>query len=119
MGYVYYGVYAQYYEVGRVEAMRMLGFSYRDVEEKGIMLPVVEFSVQYKLPAYYDDEITVVTLLKEMPNGVRLHFDYTCLNARGQVLNTGKVVLVCKDKQSGKVCAFPAWFRDAFLPFFP
>jgi acyl-CoA thioester hydrolase len=119
MGYVYYGVYAQYYEVGRVEAMRLMGFSYKDVEERGILLPVVDYSIHYKLPAFYDDEITVVTYLKEFPKGVRIPFDYECFNAKGQLLNTGKVTLVCKDKNTGKVCILPDWFRDAFKPFFP
>src|SRR3989338_11488460 len=59
MGYSYYGNYAQYFEVGRVEAMRKLGISYRQLEEQGIMLPVSEFSVSYKAPALYDDELSI------------------------------------------------------------
>ena len=63
MGYAYYGVYAQYYEVGRVEAMRLLGFSYKEVEERGILLPVVDYGIHYHQPAFYDDEITIVTTI--------------------------------------------------------
>ena len=48
MGYVYYGVYAQYYEVGRVELLRSLGISYRELEEEGFALPVVNFEINYK-----------------------------------------------------------------------
>lgn len=118
MGYVYYGVYAQYYEVGRVEAMRMLGFSYKEVEDRGILLPVIEFSIQYKKPAYYDEEITVVTFLKSIPAGLRLPFEYECYNSKGELLNTGKVTLVSKDKTSGKLIPLPDWFREAFKPFF-
>lgn len=119
MGYAYYGIYAQYYEVGRVEAMRRLGFSYKEVEERGIMLPVVDFSIQYKKPAYYDDEITVVTRMWEKPKGVRLPFDYECFNSKGELLNTGHVTLVSIDKATGKPTSFPAWFLEAFNPFFP
>lgn len=118
MGYAYYGVYAQYYEVGRVEAMRMLGFSYRDVEARGILMPVVEFSVNYKKPAFYDDEVTVITYLKEKPTGVRIPFEYECRNASGELLNTGKVTLVCIDKNTNKMCRLPEWFSSAFDPFF-
>ena len=54
MGFVYYGVYAQYYEVGRVEAMRSLGFSYREMEESGVLMPVINLTVNYKKPAKYE-----------------------------------------------------------------
>ena len=118
MGYAYYGIYAQYYEVGRVEAMRLLGFSYKEVEERGILLPVIDYSIQYKKPAYYDDEILVVTLLRERPTGFRLPFEYECYNAAGQLLNTGKVTLVCVDKSTGRPCPLPEWFNRAFDPFF-
>lgn len=119
MGYAYYGVYAQYYEVGRVEAMRLLGFSYKEVEARGILLPVVDFQVQYKKPAFYDDELTIVTSLKQRPSGLRLPFEYECYNSAGELINTGKVTLVCVDKITARPCALPAWFSDAFAPFFP
>lgn len=118
MGYAYYGVYAQYYEVGRVEAMRLLGFSYKDVEARGILMPVIEFSVNYKKPAFYDDEITIITYLKEKPRGVRIPFEYECFNSAGELLNTGKVTLVCIDKQSNKMLKLPDWFKQALAPFF-
>lgn len=118
MGYAYYGVYAQYYEVGRVEAMRLLGFSYKDVEARGILLPVVDFSINYKKPAYYDDEVTVVTRVREKPSGFRLLFDYECLGPTGQLLNTGRVTLVSVDRSTGKPCQMPDWFQAAFDPFF-
>lgn len=118
MGYAYYGVYAQYYEVGRVEAMRMLGFSYKDVEARGILMPVIEFIVNYKKPAYYDDEITVITRLREKPSGLRIPFEYECRNQNGELLNTGKVTLVCLDKKTNKMVRLPDWFLAAFDPFF-
>lgn len=118
MGYAYYGIYAQYYEVGRVEAMRKIGFSYKDVEASGVLMPVIDYSIQYKKPAFYDDEITVITTIKELPKGLRIVFDYECFNSQGQLLNTGKVTLVCIDKQSGKMIALPDWFRQALEKFF-
>jgi acyl-CoA thioester hydrolase len=118
MGYAYYGVYAQYYEVGRVETMRVLGFSYKDVEAKGILMPVSEFTVNYKRPAYYDDEITIVTTVKEMPVGARITFDYECYNQNKELLNTGKVILVFIDKAKNKPCAAPDWFVSAAQKYF-
>lgn len=118
MGYAYYGVYAQYYEVGRVEAIRQLGFSYRDVEDRGILLPVIEFSVNYKKPALYDDEIVLHTMLKDKPAGLRIPFEYACYNSQGDLLNTGKVTLVSVDKATGKPTPLPDWFLRAFDPHF-
>ena len=118
MGYAYYGIYAQYYEVGRVEAMRLLGFSYKEVEARGILLPVVEYSINYKKPAFYDDEITVITYLKEKPTGARLPFEYECRNPAGELINTGKVTLVFVDKASNKTVRVPDWFQQAMEPFF-
>ncbi len=117
MGYVYYGVYAQYYEVGRVDAMRQLGFSYKDVEAKGILMPVVEFIVNYKKPAFYDDEITLITYIKKKPEGLKIIFDYECYNSQKELLNTGKVTLVCVDKLTQKMVKLPNWFNKA-LSFF-
>ncbi len=118
MGYVYYGVYAQYYEVGRVEAMRQLGFSYKDVEAKGILMPVVEFIVNYKKPAFYDDEITIITYIKKKPEGLKIIFDYECYNSKKELLNTGKVTLVCLDKLTQKMVKLPNWFNKALSSFF-
>src|ERR1044071_10403794 len=109
MGYAYYGIYAQYFEVGRVETMRKLGFSYRDVEERGILMPVVDFSISYKKPALYDDEVIVKTSLKTRPGPVRLVFDYECRRSE-VLLNTGQVTLACVDKASGRMCRLPDWF---------
>ena len=118
MGYVYYGVYAQYYEVGRVDAMRQLGFSYKDVEANGILMPVVEFIVNYKKPAFYDDEITIITYIKKKPEGLKIIFDYECYNSKKELLNTGKVTLVCLDKLTQKMVKLPNWFNKALSSFF-
>lgn len=118
MGYAYYGIYAQYYEVGRVEAMRMLGFSYRDVEERGIMMPVLEYNIRYKKPAFYDDELRLVTMLKEKPSGVKLHFEYECFNQKNELLNSGFVTLAVIDKASGRPARLPEWFQEALNKYF-
>lgn len=118
MGYAYYGIYAQYYEVGRVETMRVLGFSYKEVEARGIMMPVLEYNITYKKPAYYDEELTIVTRIKEMPTGVKVNFDYECFNEKKELINTGFVSLAIIDKNTNKLCKLPDWFSSAMSKFF-
>ena len=111
MSFVYYGVYAQYYEVGRVELLRSLNVSYKALEELGFALPVVNLNINYKKPAFYDDLLTVRTTIKEMPSA-RITFYYETLNSKGDLLNTGEVVLVFMDKKTGKPCLAPAIVLD-------
>ena len=69
MAYVYYGNYAQYCEVGRVEAMRSLGLSYAKMEaEWGVMMPVMKMEMEFKRPAFYDELLTIVTTIPELPD---------------------------------------------------
>ena len=118
MGYVYYGVYASYYEVARVEALRNLGMSYREMEDNGIMLPVLHFEIKYVKPAYYDDLITIKTTISEMPKA-RIRFTYESFNAAGDLINTGETTLVFINKTSGKPCAAPDHFQRKLKQFFP
>jgi acyl-CoA thioester hydrolase len=107
MGFVYYGVFAQYFEIGRVELLRSLGISYKKLEEEGYFLPVVNFEIHYKKPALYDDELSIKTTIKQLPS-VRITFYYETYNTEKILLNTGKVVLVFVDKTTKKPCLPPA-----------
>lgn len=93
MGYCYYGNYATYFEVGRVEALRNLGISYKELEDEGVTLPVIEFNVKYLKPAFYDEELTIHVYIKEMP-GVKIKFTYETYNDKDEKLNFGDTVLV-------------------------
>ena len=117
MGYVYYGNYAQYYEIGRVELIRSLGFSYKDLEDQGIMLPVLDFKIRYIRPAFYDDELTIITTVKNMPS-TRITFHFECKNAAGDLLNFGEVVLVFVNKSTGKPCAPSEEIVQRLQPYF-
>nr|WP_299207369.1 thioesterase family protein [uncultured Brumimicrobium sp.] len=99
MGYCYYGNYAQYFEVGRVEALRTLSWSYKEMEEKGFMLPVSSFSVKYISPAFYDDLLTVHTRIIDL-KGVRLYFEYEIKNEQGKLVATAETILVFVDKNT-------------------
>ena len=93
MGYVYYGDYAEYLEVGRVEALRSLGFPYRRLEEEGVKLPVHDLRITYHKPARYDDLLTIRTMIEKMPS-VRIIFRYELRNEVGELLCEAATTLV-------------------------
>jgi acyl-CoA thioester hydrolase len=107
MGYVYYGNYAQYFEVARVEMLRELGFSYKLLEEQGIMLPVVHYEIKYYKPAFYDDMLEVKTVIPTLPTA-KLQFNYQTYNADGVLLNEASTTLVFINRESGRPCRAPA-----------
>jgi len=117
MGYAYYGNYAEYYEVGRVEALRQLGMSYKSLEEKGILLPVYTFSIKYLKPAFYDDELLIKTTVTELPKA-RVKFIYEMYNEKNELLNTGEVVLVFCDKATMKPISAPDYFIEKIKKYF-
>lgn len=112
MGYVYYGNYPAYYEVGRAEAMRQLGMTYRQMEEKGVMMPIVTLNCKYIKPALYDDLLTIRTIVKEKPAS-RMHFFYEVYNEKKDIVNKGETVLAFIDMQKRKPCPAPSWFTKA------
>ena len=93
MGYVYYGNYASYYEVARVESFRQLGLSYKKLEKSGVMMPVLELKTKYLLPAKYDDLLTVKVKIAEMPR-LKIRYEYDVYNEEGILLNQGETTLV-------------------------
>ena len=107
MGYCYYGNYAQYFEVGRVEALRSIGLSYKTLEMEGIMLPVSSFTVKYFSPARYDDELIVNTIISEI-KGARINFTYEVLNSENKLICTAETMLVFVDKNNMKPIQAPA-----------
>ncbi|WP_299550207.1 thioesterase family protein [Seonamhaeicola sp.] len=113
MGVVYHGNYALYLEMGRVEWLRKLGISYKLMEEKGIMLPVVSLSINYKKPAGYDDVINVKTQLKNKPTA-KIEFDYEITNEKGDILTTANTVLVFMDTKTNRPVKAPNYILEAF-----
>jgi|SRR5690554_1867766 acyl-CoA thioester hydrolase len=118
MGFVYYGVYAQYYEVGRVEALRSLGIRYADIERQyHIWLPVMSMQVRYLRPARYDDLLTITTQIPELPNRA-IRFRYEIHNEEGVLLNGAVVELCFLDAASQKRVDAPPFILDPLLPYF-
>ena len=106
MGIVYYGTYPDYLEQGRTEWLRALGFSYRKLEEEGIMLPVIRLEIDYRQPARYDDLITVTTSLRKTP-AFKIEFDYEIHDQDGQLLVSAYTALAFVNKESGKLMRAP------------
>lgn len=117
MGYVYYGNYATYFEVARVEAFRSLGFSYKKLEEMGIGMPVLSLKVNYHAPARYDDLLTVRVTIPEMPRA-RIIFTYEVTNEAGKLINTGETELVFIQMESGRPTRLPQVMQALLEPHF-
>ena len=118
MGYAYYGYYAMYYEVARVESLRQLGMTYKELEALGTMMPVLENKSKYYSPALYDDELRVITFIRTMPT-VRIKFDYDIYNEEGTLIHQGETLLAFVKKITGKPCRPPEAFMRLLQPFFP
>ena len=112
MGYMYYGNYAAWFEVGRVELMRSLGLTYRKLEDDGIILPVRDFTVRYFKPVKYDDEVLLKTTLTDL-SCAKITFDFELVDADGERLCTSVIVLVFCDKHSGKPTRAPEKLAEA------
>lgn len=118
MGYVYYGHYATYFEVARVEAIRQLGFSYKKLEdEHKILLPVRENWSRFLAPAHYDDLLTIRVGIPQIPS-VRFEFVYDIYRESGEKIHTGKTTLVFVEKASGKPCQPPEELIKHLEPYF-
>jgi acyl-CoA thioester hydrolase len=118
MGYLYYGHYAAYFEIGRVETIRSLGLSYKDMEdEHGIWLPVVSLETRFVRPAYYDDLLTIHTEIRRLPdNHIVFHTDI--LNPNKKLCAAGRVRLCFFDAHAKKVVPAPAFIMDKLRVFF-
>lgn len=118
MGVVYHGHYAQFYEIGRGEAIRNLGYTYKDIEALGIIMPVVDVHSRFFRPAKYDDLITVKTTLKELPLHHKIVFHSEIFNEDGQLLNIGDVTLYFMEVIGMKRCEMPDALKNKLAKYF-
>lgn len=108
MGYLHHANYLNFFEMGRTELLRAAGGNYRDVEEQGLFVVVVQLECRYRAPARYDDLLTVrTTLVKSSP--AKLIHEYQVLREE-QVLCDAKTVLGCVDK-NGNIQRMPDFFE--------
>ena len=117
MGVVYYGNYARFYEIGRVETLRHLGLNYKDLEAQGIGMPVYDLSSRFLRPARYDDLLTVRVTIPQLPH-TRILFTYEVFNQESQLLNTGATTLVFVRAATGRPGVAPPDLVAVLKPFF-
>ncbi|NCI50253.1 acyl-CoA thioesterase [Sediminibacterium roseum] len=118
MNIVYYGNYAEYFEVGRTECIRDLGFTYKEMEQMGVHMPVVAMEARFLRPARYDDLISVKTILKELPDDHEVSFFQEVYNENNKLLTTGKVTLYFMDSATGKKSRMPEALREKLTSYF-
>lgn len=117
MQYVYYGNYAMYYEVGRVESLRKLGLTYRELEAMGIIMPVLENHSEFLAPALYDELLRVVVTIPEKPS-VRIRFHYEIFNEKDQLIHRGQTLLAFVNQKTGRPCRPPEAFQKVLESYF-
>ena len=111
MGVIYYGIYPQYLEIARVEWLRSLGISYKELEDMGVMLPVVSLHIDYKKPALYDEVLSIVLTLKELPTS-KIIFEYELFNEKQELLSKAHTTLVFVDKSTFKPIKCPSFILE-------
>ncbi len=116
MGVVYHSNYFIWFEVGRVELLRQLGFSYKQMEaEDGCYIAVVDARCRFKTPAHYDDEITIRTYLKNVRESL-IHFAYEAVRpSDGALLAEGETVHIVTDANMNRR-SMPQKYLDVFMP---
>ncbi len=116
MGYLYYGNYAQYYEIGRVEMLRSLGLTYRSMElDHGIMMPVMTLDMRFVRPALYDELLTIRTTLRHLPQQF-IRFYVEIFNEKNKLVNGGSVKLCFV--QNGQTIPAPSFLLEKLYPYF-
>lgn len=118
MGVVYHGRYAEFFEIGRTNSLRQLGFTYKDIEHSGIITPIVEMNMRFLKPARYDDLLTVKTILNEMPKDHRISFQGEIYNERNDKLCVSQITLYFVNANDMSRAQMPELWRNALLPFF-
>jgi acyl-CoA thioester hydrolase len=118
MNVVYHGNYAQYFEVGRVESIRQLGLSYKDVEASGVIMPVIDWTAKFVRPAHYDDLLTIRTSVKQWPVDYRVEFHQEVYNEEGKLLTVGKVLLYFLKAGTMQKTTMPEEMAKKLRPFF-
>ncbi len=111
MGVVYHGNYASYFEIARTEWLRNLGVTYKELENKGIMLPVISLFFNFIKSAKYDDVLTIIVILKKNPL-VKIEFDYEIYNQKKEKISTGNSVLAFMDMKTNKPLRCPDYILE-------
>jgi acyl-CoA thioester hydrolase len=118
MNVVYYGNYAQYFEIGRVESIRALGFTYKQMEDEGVIMPVIELHTRFLRPATYDQLLTIQTQVRALPTSYHIEFFQDVFNEENKILAAGRVVLYFLQKETWKRTNIPQDLQNALAKYF-
>ena len=112
MGVVYYANYLVWFEVARTDLLRQLGWSYREMEESGVVLPVIEVECRYRRPARYDDEMEIRTEGR-VTSPVRMEFQYEVrVKGDADVIASGRTAHAAVGRD-GRPCRLPVRVTEA------
>ena len=117
MGFVYYGNYPMYFEVARVEAFRALDFPYKEMEDSGVGMPVLDLHINYHRPGKYDDLLTIKLTIPDKPRA-RVRFVYEITNEEGTLICTGETTLAFMNMETGRPVRMPERMIKCIAPFF-
>lgn len=117
MGFCYYGNYPKFYEIARVESFRTIGYPYKEMEDSGVGMPVLDLNIKYHAPAKYDDLLTIKLIIPQEPRA-RILFQYEIRNEEGKLLNTGETTLAFMNMETGRPVKMPQRMQDLLSPYF-
>jgi acyl-CoA thioester hydrolase len=118
MGVVYHSNFFPYFESARAESIRVLGFTYADMEKMGVIMPVVDVHCRYLRPAKYDDLLTIKTILKKLPPHHKIEFYQEVFNEKGELLAGAKIILNFLTTNDRKPTTIPVFLLEKLQPFF-
>jgi acyl-CoA thioester hydrolase len=118
MGVIYYGTYATYYEVARVEAFRKMGISYKNMEnEHRVMMPVIENTSRYLRSVHYDELLRIRVIIPKLPT-VKMLYKYEFYNEANELVHTGETLLCFMNMDTRRPCRPPKSILDIIVPYF-
>jgi len=118
MGYLYYGYYAQFYEVARAEMIRAKGYSYDQMEKDGVVMPVVKMNCKFLRPAHYDELIRINTTIKDLDRLPFVTFHHELFNEKDELINKGEVTLIFFDPKTQKKAEMPIKLKEVLKEYF-
>ena len=111
MSFVYHGNYVKYFEMGRISWLNKLGFSYKKMEDDGILLPVIDLKINFKQSAKFDDKLTLITKLVKLPSYM-IEFNYEIFKD-GNIITMGYTKLIFLNSKTNKPMRCPKQILDA------
>jgi len=113
MGVVHHSVYAQYFEIGRLDWLSQFNIKYHKMEQEGVMLPVYELNIKFHRPVKFGEKLFVKTSLNSPPK-VKIKFNYRIFNEDQELVTSGNTTLVFVDAKTRKPIPCPTYILDAF-----